>query len=38
MPLEAVIEFKREVYREALAELHHFLGADRARRVEATTR
>ncbi|MDA1117168.1 MAG: RNA pyrophosphohydrolase [Proteobacteria bacterium] len=38
VPLEAVIEFKREVYREALAELHRFLGADRATRSEATTR
>jgi len=26
-----VIEFKREVYRQALAELHRFLGADRRR-------
>jgi putative (di)nucleoside polyphosphate hydrolase len=37
VPLEAVIEFKREVYRQALAELHRFLGADRrsrARRME----
>ncbi len=38
VPLEAVIEFKREVYREALAELHRFLGADRAGRAHATTR
>ncbi len=41
VPLEAVIEFKREVYQEALAELHRYLGADRrgrARRAEPTTR
>ncbi len=41
VPLEAVIEFKREVYQEALAELHRYLGADRgprARRAAATTR
>lgn len=38
VPLEAVIEFKREVYREALAELHRFLGVDRAGRAQATTR
>ena len=31
VPLEAVIEFKREVYRQALAELHRFLGTDRRR-------
>lgn len=38
IPLDAVIEFKREVYQLALAELHRFLGVDRrtrARRVEA---
>jgi len=29
VPLESVIEFKREVYREALAELHRYLEADR---------
>ncbi|HEX5093961.1 MAG TPA: RNA pyrophosphohydrolase [Burkholderiales bacterium] len=33
VPLDHVIEFKREVYREALAELHRFLGADRRRRA-----
>lgn len=38
VPLEAVIEFKREVCREALAELHRFLGVDRAGRAQATTR
>ncbi|MGH8686086.1 MAG: RNA pyrophosphohydrolase [Burkholderiales bacterium] len=41
VPLENVIEFKREVYRQALAELHRYLGADRRRRprggVEAGT-
>lgn len=31
VPLESVIEFKREVYRQALAELHRYLGADRRR-------
>ena len=31
VPLEAVIEFKREVYRQALTELHRFLNADRRR-------
>jgi putative (di)nucleoside polyphosphate hydrolase len=39
VPLETVIEFKREVYQQALAELHRYLGADRrARRVEETPR
>ena len=41
VPLEAVIDFKREVYQLALTELHRYLGADRrgrARRAEATTR
>jgi putative (di)nucleoside polyphosphate hydrolase len=33
VPLEAVIEFKREVYREALAELHRYLEADRRQRT-----
>jgi hypothetical protein len=34
-----VIEFKREVYQQALAELHRYLGADRrARRAEETPR
>ena len=33
VPLDHVIEFKREVYRQALAELHRFLGADRRRRA-----
>ena len=41
VPLEAVIEFKREVYQVALAELHRYLGADRgprARRAATTPR
>jgi putative (di)nucleoside polyphosphate hydrolase len=41
VPLEAVIEFKREVYQHALTELHRYLGADRrgrARRAEVSTR
>jgi putative (di)nucleoside polyphosphate hydrolase len=29
VPLESVIEFKREVYRQALLELHRYLNADR---------
>jgi putative (di)nucleoside polyphosphate hydrolase len=33
VPLEAVIEFKRDVYQQALAELHRFLGADRRSRA-----
>jgi len=40
VPLEAVIEFKRAVYQQALTELHRYLGADRrgrARGAEATT-
>ena len=37
IPLETVIEFKREVYRQALTELHRFLNVDRrARRRGAT--
>lgn len=37
VPLESVIEFKREVYRQALAELRRYLGADwRRRESEAT--
>jgi putative (di)nucleoside polyphosphate hydrolase len=32
VPLEAVIEFKREVYRQALAELHRYLANDRRRK------
>ena len=31
VPLEAVIDFKREVYQQALTELHRFLAADRRR-------
>jgi len=40
VPLEAVIEFKREVYRCALGELQRFLGPQRSRqgRVEALPR
>ena len=39
VPLEAVIEFKRAVYQQALAELHRYLGAGRrVRRAAATTR
>ncbi len=33
VPLDAVIEFKREVYRQALIELHRYLGADRRARM-----
>jgi hypothetical protein len=29
VPLEAVIEFKRDVYRQALLELHRYLLSDR---------
>jgi putative (di)nucleoside polyphosphate hydrolase len=32
VPLDGVIEFKREVYRQALTELHRYLGADRRER------
>ena len=32
IPLEAVIEFKRDVYQQALTELHRFLGADQRER------
>jgi putative (di)nucleoside polyphosphate hydrolase len=35
VPLDSVIEFKREVYRQALGELHRYLGADRRRRWSA---
>ena len=31
VPSEAVVEFKRDVYRQALTELHRFLAADRRR-------
>ncbi len=40
VPFEAVIEFKREVYRQALLELHRYLQADRrarARGAQAVT-
>src|SRR6185503_10727625 len=33
VPLDAVIDFKREVYRQALIELHRYLQADRRGRV-----
>jgi putative (di)nucleoside polyphosphate hydrolase len=33
VPLESVVEFKREVYRQALIELHRFLGVDRRARA-----
>ena len=33
VPLDAVIDFKREVYRQALIELHRYLHADRRMRV-----
>lgn len=33
VPIEAVIDFKREVYRQALLELHRFLHADRRSRM-----
>jgi putative (di)nucleoside polyphosphate hydrolase len=38
IPLESVIDFKREVYRQTLIELHRYLQADRrarTRRLEA---
>jgi putative (di)nucleoside polyphosphate hydrolase len=41
VPLDAVIDFKRDVYRQALAELHRYLGADQRRRPrdwQASTR
>ena len=39
VPLETVIDFKREVYRQALIELHHYLAADgRSAPAEAATR
>ena len=34
VPLEAVIDFKREVYRQALIELHRYLSADRRGRAQ----
>ena len=33
VPLDAVIDFKREVYRQALIELHRYLAADRRLRA-----
>jgi putative (di)nucleoside polyphosphate hydrolase len=33
VPLDAVIDFKREVYRQALIELHRYLAADRRART-----
>jgi putative (di)nucleoside polyphosphate hydrolase len=35
VPVDAVIDFKREVYRQALLELHRFLQADRRARPRA---
>ena len=35
VPVEAVIEFKREVYRQALTELHRFQNVDRRHRPRA---
>jgi putative (di)nucleoside polyphosphate hydrolase len=34
VPLEAVIDFKRDVYRQALIELHRYLVADRRGRIQ----
>ncbi len=34
VPLETVIDFKRDVYRKALRELHHFLQSDRRPRAQ----
>jgi putative (di)nucleoside polyphosphate hydrolase len=36
VPLESVIDFKRDVYRQALDELHRFLHADRKARMRAS--
>ena len=36
VPLEAVIDFKRDVYRQALIELHRYLAADRRARASRT--
>ena len=33
VPIEAVVEFKRDVYRQALIELHRYLQADRRSRL-----
>jgi hypothetical protein len=33
VPLETVIDFKREVYRQALIELHRYLQSDRGARA-----
>ena len=38
VPLEAVIEFKREVYRQALLELHRYLQDDGRDRLRAAPR
>jgi putative (di)nucleoside polyphosphate hydrolase len=37
VPLEAVIDFKREVYRQALIELHRYLLGDRRSRAQRAT-
>ena len=36
VPVETVIEFKRAVYNQALAELHRYLNSDRPRRAPRT--
>ena len=36
VPLDTVIDFKREVYRQALIELHRYLAADRRLRAAGT--
>ena len=38
VPLDLVIDFKREVYREALSELHRYLAADRRSRRRGGSR
>ena len=38
VPLDLVIDFKREVYREALSELHRYLAADAAQRRRGGSR
>ena len=38
VPLEAVIDFKREVYRQALLELHRYLQDDGRAKLRAAPR
>jgi len=38
VPLDCVIEFKREVYRQALLELHRFLQDDARARLRSAVR